>query len=542
MTRKGGILLLLLLVCLGTRLGVLAQSRIIYQDSYHYIIKAKAFSEAPQETVSTIWIHPGYLAAMTGGHEVLSALGWGPDGLFGWQRAGEIVSLVASLLATVGLWVLIRKMFTPNVAWVSVLLFTCSKKWSLYGAAVLTESLAVCLQIWASVAVFYVSDSLGGTRRVLYSLAALTGLAIGVGYLTRIEAGFLLPVCLVFWMWSGRRQRLPLRRIGAACGITIAMTVLTVLPYAVSIGTISSKFLFNEFSQAIPPSGILMLAVTALTPAESFYGLIGAFTEAAHAMVAGLIYVYLAVLAARKLFRMDLPERATILPSREASWFIVLYLLLFIPIVVYRGTIDGLSARYLLFPAALLSGMAGATLVSGAALLSGLKGGLGKRPSVTERRILLSLVAVFCIAMQYNVHVRLRSESTIPKQAGLYLRDHVDPADFVICQDTRVAYYAGCQPIYLKSITGYAFTRDNGGYELLATGPEFHYMVMPQDKLEELCDEPLKKDKTPSVPKRYSITIEHEFEFAAPDGKTERNTLYQLTPLAPVPTNQPSVR
>jgi hypothetical protein len=540
--RRGiGILLLLLLVCLVTRLGVTSRRGIIYQDSYYYIVTAKAVAEAPHETLSTIWVHPGYLVAMTGVHKCLAALHLAPDGLFRWETAGEIVSLAASLLATAGLWILLRKMFNPTVAWVSVLLFTCSKKWSLYSSAVLSESLAICFQIWAAVVILHIMRLLDESKRPVLPWAGLAGLLVGVGYLVRIEAGLLLPVGVLCWAWAGYRRNVPLARIGATCGIAIVAAAVSILPYVLTIGAISPKFLLEDILCA-PGSGMMILAATGLTPWESVRGLLGAFTEAAHPILAGFIYLYVATLAARAVLPIRIPEYARQFPSRPAAVFIVLYLALYLPIVAYRGTIDGLSSRYMLFPVALCSGMAGATLVAGTALLSRAGRLRGKRLQTSVQWGFLALLLLgICGAMQFHTHERLLSESTAPKQAGLYLRSRVEPTEYILCKDARVAYYAQCKPLSMYRLTGQL---QNGSEEYQIQTPEqdIRYIVAGPAGLRTPGQSQKKLTAVPPHRYRYTVTKEQEFTFTSPDGKTDQCNVYRLHPLSADPASHPSVR
>lgn len=361
------LLLGILVLCLGVRVWICARSEIITTDGVHFIKLARAFQSQPSELAWPHREHPGYPVAIAALHRVLVALGIG-QGVEGWELAGRAVSLLAALAATVALWRFAWLALGPAVAACTVLLTSVSRKWAILGSDVVSDAPAVCLELWTVVLALETLRRLGGRNRWAPAIALATGLCGALAYLFRPE-GLVAPlVAACTWVVFAVRWR-PIRLRTAGCvAAMLAGLACGVVPYTLITGRITTAIKVQDYvARGLGESaqGPMTACLAAATPGQlgTFRTLVNAFFEAQQPALATLTCLCALVWLAQTLRG---PKARQFIPLPQAGGGMmmagVLVAFLLMLTVYYRAT-GLLSYRYLIFPALLLSPMAGSLVV-----------------------------------------------------------------------------------------------------------------------------------------------------------------------------------
>jgi len=216
---RPGLLLLLFLAALLPRAWIAWTSQCISSDGPVYAeVAARYFAGDWQGGLGHLY-QPLYPVAMAGAYAVVGD----------WERAGQLVSVLASSLAILPLWFLTRRLFGERAALAAALIYALSPYPVRLSADVLTTGLYLALTLlalWAAVAGF-------GTWRPGWCL--LAGLAAGLSYLVRLD-GIVLGALLAGWsvVWRPREWRAEPRRRAlavAALGLALAATAGPYLIY-----------------------------------------------------------------------------------------------------------------------------------------------------------------------------------------------------------------------------------------------------------------------------------------------------------------------
>ncbi len=223
-----------LALLLGIRIVQAVRAETLTPDGIVYIEMARLWERDPAAAINSQDYHIAYPVTVYVTHQVMTAIGvaGAPDS---WDHAGQVVAIIASMGALVGVWFWCRLMAGPRAAMLSLVIFGVGKKWVVIGSDVLSDGLSSCFQIWGIAMAYLMLDALGHRRRRAIALGALAGLLIGGGYLVRPESLIILmvtlPVGLFVW-WHKRPQAyLAIGSLGAA---TLG-TVLAGLPYMLAI-------------------------------------------------------------------------------------------------------------------------------------------------------------------------------------------------------------------------------------------------------------------------------------------------------------------
>ncbi|HOD80977.1 MAG: FG-GAP repeat protein [Planctomycetes bacterium ADurb.Bin126] len=444
--QSGAKFAVLLTAFAATRLWLIDSSDLIARDGTLYVHIAQTFSSDPVQTVRSATVHPGYPVLLWAVHGVME--GQDSSDVEGWDRAGRTISFVAALGATVGLWLWSRLLIGPSAAFIGALLFTLGRKWSALGADVLSDSLAVCLQVWALLAGLAVLRRLMCGRRSAVLWAVAAGALVGLAYLVRFEPIVLVGALAGTWAVCSYRQGRNWR-LGLACiGVFGATFIATVLPFVVTIGHFTTKQThLDQLLSAGGHSGAFAgLALAVADSQTDWTGLVDKFFEAQHPLLGFLTLTCLLGWGLAR--RFPLVRRLLPLPmaAREPALILLAVCLLLVPLMAVRlGGMGDLSGRYLMLPALLSSPLAGAAVLAltEAAVSLMVRGVRGE--GIIQRRRGWAVAAVTAaLAAGLTAHaLRPLHEGSAYRQAGLFLRERASDKSFLLTDEAWALHYSG---------------------------------------------------------------------------------------------------
>ncbi len=283
----------------GVRIVQAIRAETLTPDGIIYVEMAQRWGDDSATVIEKYDYHVAYPVALSHTHSLMNALGLA-DAPDAWDRAGQVISILAAVGAMVGVWCWCRLLVGPRAAILSMVLFGLGKKWVMIGSDVQSDAMSACFQIWGIVATYQMLTHLARRRKQALLWAVMGGVLIGLGYLVRPESLLILaaalPLGLLVW-W----RRHPKAWLAVSSLVTItAMAILTSLPYMLAIGGLTKKKNLGEmirqlFADAPAPPAIL--ATTALTPLWQLMCAIACFisktVEAIHPVPAGLALAWL---------------------------------------------------------------------------------------------------------------------------------------------------------------------------------------------------------------------------------------------------------
>jgi len=165
--------------------------------------------------------------------------------------AGRFVSVLAGVFASVGIYILGRKLFDKKIGIICAVLYIITPFVYVYDRLALMDSLLAALSIWS----LYLAIHLVQKPRL--DIALLLGITAGLGMLTKSSAQFaliLLPVSLVLFHWKNTDRSIRLFKwiAGIILSIFIAQLMYNLLrlsPWFYIIEQKNHVFIlsFNEF-------------------------------------------------------------------------------------------------------------------------------------------------------------------------------------------------------------------------------------------------------------------------------------------------------
>ncbi len=187
---------------------------------------------------------------------------WSQGGVFWRYQPDFVIALFNEviLFAVIVLsFFLARKLFDPGVAWLTAILMVGSEllwRFSVSGLSTLLLMLIFVGLTWCIVLMEQEArEPKGGSGRVLL-LAAVTGLVLGLGMLTRYSFGWLLvPVVVFYLLFVGPRKAL-------VCLLTVSVFLLVVTPW-----------IYRNLKLSGLPFGTATVAILEATPMYPEYQL-----------------------------------------------------------------------------------------------------------------------------------------------------------------------------------------------------------------------------------------------------------------------------
>jgi len=449
-------LVVAILICAAVRLYLIDQA-VIAADGTIYLEMARKWTTNPMEVVKGYDYPPGYPVATVGVHRFLVALGL-TDRRELWEYSGRIVSLVSNLAALVAIWIFAGSVLDWRIATIAVLLFGVGKKWAHLGANVLSDSLAICFQLWAVVLLLKCLSLLRRKSRWALLAAGCVGILAGLGYLARPESLWVALVAATVWLGRSVIRRANVSLTLASIAVMCAAVLAVAGPYMRSIGGLSNKGSVNKILKQTQdgrvPAAAVATATASLTPSTCI-GLVdiwtgstlqkmgGQFSEAMHPILGILCFVWVAGLAVKLLLRGKTVDLPLPIPNNAGKAIMVAAAAIILPILAMLHLESGyLSHRHISFLAALLSPLA----VAGIMFLAGmLTLAFKSRGAPANRALWVTPVivgAVFVGLSYHTLHCPHRDKAHI-RQAGLYISGMAGSEDVLLTDDARMGYYAG---------------------------------------------------------------------------------------------------
>lgn len=450
-------LLAVLGVCAAVRIWLICNAATIAPDGALYVLMARQWSADPARVTQRYTSHVGYPAAMATVRQGLVALG-GDKGLAGWELAGQLISLVASLGALAALWIFARRCFDDRVAWMTVLLFGLSKKWAFVSSDVLTDAPAACLTIWAVVLAMCAGIAIRSqpsrrTRALATAAAAGAGLSGAGAYLVRVEGMLVVPLAVVFCLWAARARG----RWGLAVTCTVVLTVTALAaagPYMAAIGGLTRRHDADKvLSMARVGIAYAAIPLAQIPLASGQYPwprhLVNKLFEAMHPALATLACVAVGAWIIGRLRRQKVPALSArrLTPRGQGVYWIVAWAALLLPLVLRSHARRGiLSYRYLLTLAVMLSPLAAVGLLLLADLTRGWLARAGKRLACVGATAVIAAVPMGLLANTLRpMHITSlpyrRAGEALARLAGP-VGDDIDPLEDLTLHKTQIKKHA----------------------------------------------------------------------------------------------------
>lgn len=439
--RLAGQLALVLAVCLALRVWLVVKGDLISRDGTIYVALAEEWDRGGSAELARAYPqHLGYPLTMVGVHRALTPLGL-PPGRDGWELVGRSISLTASLGAMAALWLLAGMTFNWRVAFLAAIVFGVGEKWAGDGADVLTDPLAVCLQMWALAMALLAARKLATSRLHSAALAAGAGLLAGLGYLVRPEAMLMVPAAAGLWIIERFRLRRPWGRTLLCVLLAVVCAAACALPYMLLIGGFTRRIIFQPAIVASP-------AILAAAGVENYVApiqLANKMFEAMNPVLAVLACLYLAGYIGMQWLILRLPnavQHAYLPPRRDGGVLTLLVAGLLLPVlIVHYIQLGSLSYRYLLTLAMLLAPMA----VVGGLMLAEWLLWVPKRLwwRVTSNWLVYPGAAAVVIGMLTQSLQPKHAEQAGFRQAGVLVAGKVGRTAQLVSDSSWVLYYAG---------------------------------------------------------------------------------------------------
>ena len=431
----------MLLVCAGLRVWLIRHTEVIAKDGLVYIEMARAWPVDPLAVARDYSYHIGYPVSMVGCRRAVMALG-GPSGLSGWELSGQIVSLLAGLAAMIAVWLLAGMVFDWRTAWVTALVFGVGRKWVALGADVLSDALAVCLQMWALVLAVATVGWLRRRSKWALVLAAGVGLCSGAGYLVRPEALLVPVLAAVLWLAFQLRTRASWRLTLVCLVVALLTTVACAAPYVAAIGGLTrKKNLIDILVLHVAGGSGPARAGVALLPLTATCKFLSQLVEAMHPAVAILAGLWLAAWIGMRVLRLRLPLAGSASPRWPGAVVMVAAAAILAPLWInFHTKVGYLSHRHAMFLAAVLSPLAGAGALILAECVRALAKAVGLR--LAAGAVIGLVVGGTAVGLIVHSLRPLHAGKGYLREAGKYVGSISGPDDFLLTDSARVIYYA----------------------------------------------------------------------------------------------------
>lgn len=358
--RRWGFLIGAMLLLLGLRVYVLTHTEVIARDGITYVKMARVWETSPSQAIQGDDYHVGYSVAISALHTVLETCGL-VSGPGGWDVSGQLVSLLAGMLAMLGIWAWTRKCFPGDdrVALLSVLLFGVTKKWSAMNVDVLSDSLSGCFMVWAFVLVLHAIQLHRKGSWWMVGAGVFAGVISGLGYLVRPEGLAVAVFGFVAFLSAGALKRAGRAKALLSAFGCLAASVIVGLPYMIAIGGVTKKKSIFDMLQSVigKVDGKTQGMLATLAGGEGDWGslvgqLLGEMVDCMHPILALLLVTWIVTVVLGRLFPVILSDaRIALMPKRYPGICLVLVMLVYLPITwMLMKTAGYLSYRHMLFP------------------------------------------------------------------------------------------------------------------------------------------------------------------------------------------------
>jgi len=441
-----------LILCGALRLWLVAHSDLIARDGTALVASAKRFDRDAVGEIKTSLFHPAYPASIVGVRRVLLACGADAEQVWTWDLSGQVVSLGAALLATLGLWLFAERLLNWPIAFVSVLLMSLTRKWSALGADVLADALAICFQVWGALLALIAAERLADGRKRALAWAAGVGVLTAAAYLVRPEAIFIGPVAASLWLANIARKRAPWRLSLAVVLLAALTAALCAGPYMLTIGAFSRKTSVLKFlpPPAASPTAASVWPLAASAGDSGVHQIIDQLTISLHLILSVLALVCVVTWLSTRVRRLRTPDRVRIFPSCDGVILMLAAVALPAGPLIHYAHIQKLSHRYLMFQALLLSPLAGAGLTILGQYLQIAADRLG-RPVRQAQTVFAVIVAALAAGLMAHSLRPLHQGKGNFRTAAAFVREITTPDDFVASTEPWILHYGGRPGWYMQN-------------------------------------------------------------------------------------------
>jgi hypothetical protein len=431
-----------LLLAGGVRVGLIARSEVISEDGGFFLRGARRLMEQPGEAMRTMYWHPGYPAAVVAAYAVVPG-----EDRERWERAGQFVSLGASLLALAAVWVLGLWMTRDGwSAMAGAMLFGVGKKFTVLGASPQSDALLLACSLWALVFAVWAAGALKRRAAGAYAWAAGFGLLSGLAYLVKPEGLVVLGIGGALWVALLIRRQARVGSLVASGVVALLAAGACVGPYMVAIGGFTRRWNVSQFCTT-PDGGSGFLATWCSADLSATIRVVGRFFEAQHALPASLTVAWLVLWAITRLGHWPTLQRVRVrCVALGAVLIVVTWGLILPPVVMRYWRLGVLSHRYLMLPAAMMAPLAGAGLVT-LVRWALCYGPLSRRDPATRARwgtVLLAVVLIGCVSgLAVHASKPMHDKQRYVKQAGLWIAPQLKPGQRIASNHFLVQHYGG---------------------------------------------------------------------------------------------------
>jgi len=216
----------LTVLVLGIGIYLAATTVLIAEDGTYYIEYARRIPAGCAKTIKQMRSPPGYPLLIYLAHGPASAF-FEAESVRAWILAGQTVSLIGKLMATVALYYLGRSLVGPRAAFWGVLILSILPDSAEYGSDVLSD--------WPHLAflaagLLLLSHGAMSGRAVLFGCA---GVVAGLGYLIRPECCQLVLYGTAWLVWGLARRRGQPAATKTLCALVLLLAgfAVTAAPY-----------------------------------------------------------------------------------------------------------------------------------------------------------------------------------------------------------------------------------------------------------------------------------------------------------------------
>ncbi len=439
-------LLIILVVIAGLRIYLIAHTEVIARDGTIYIQMAKQFPSAWAEVIADYDYHVGYPAVIAGVHRLVLAGGF-TDSLRVWEISGQLVSLSASLGAMVAIWLFAGKVFGDwRIAWISTLIFGVGRKWSVLGSDVLSDSLALCLQMWAVVLAVLALEKLNTKSKQAIALAAGVGLCSGLGYLVRPESLFAVGLACLLWLVFQLRRPKSWRLTLSAVGVSLMSAFACALPYMIAIGGLTNKKSLSDLVSLPLRQGLNMSAtIICSVQYSALRQLVNQLFEALNPAAGVMICIWLVCCGIYQLTKLKSLRAVLGSVSPAGALLMVASLAVMGPLLMgLYSNVHYLSYRHVMFLAAMLSPLIGAGVIVSARISQELIAKPLRLP-LSQTVIMIIWVGALAVSMSANTLGPLHKGKLVFRHAGQLVGGLLGPGDYVLAENGWILHYAQAQ-------------------------------------------------------------------------------------------------
>lgn len=440
---------LLSLVLLQWSLGgyVIATDPMVGEDAVYYITLAKYAKDYPGQIFQIRTLNSGYSYLVSGVRFLLPEGDGESEERRMWEFSGRVVSLLGGTVGVICLWFLLPRIIADRfMCWWGIFLLILGRKFATYFGLPLTDMPAWALSLLGLLLGMKAYDAIRAGRVGAVPYAALTALVASAGFYIRYEAAGVGLVSGLLWMTLLPRHVRHWKLI-VVCGlVSLVVAVAATSPHFLFRTQGPPKHTLEAFTpKASEQSNTSRTSAPQEQPqhgsaetnclARAGKRLMMASISALHPVT--VVFIALWILLRIGNHFLHWPDVRLGRMQPDGCMLLLLCTLVYLPPVLLRYLALGvMDWRYVMLLASLYCVLGGAGLVGASRVL---RRGRRTWPHVGYA-LLIGLILLATLAHSLRP---IRDHLLVLKEAAAYLRAHLKPDDFVVCNGRVVPYYAG---------------------------------------------------------------------------------------------------